>query len=276
MPGCAGRWHNIGRKKHMKHIEPIEPDTDEALTPKIQDFWTRRVNAEFIMGKAVTKHVRGDDRYFDDLENQRYRSHRHLLPWIRDMRPGSKTLEIGSGVGLDTYTMAKHGLDVTAVDLTQVAIDTVKQRFERHGMPGRFMVADACELPFPDCDFDYVYSFGVLHHTSDTAQSIREVLRVLKPGGEARIMLYHRHSLNELVHRLLGVPFEDKDELCPVVRRYTVPEVHELFRGFSVVDVRIEYLYGEGYGRLFKLTPRWLYDAMSRHWGWHLMISATR
>ena len=260
----------------MKKIEPIAPEIKTDLTGHIQDFWSRRVNAEFIMGRAVTTHVRGEDAYFDDLQTQRYRSHRHLPLWIAAMTPGKTVLEIGSGVGLDTFTMARHGLQVTAVDLTEVAVKTARQRFERHQVPADFLVADACHLPFPDNAFDYVNSFGVLHHAADTETSIREVYRLLKPGGQAGIMLYHRHSLNEGVHRLLGVPFEDKDELCPVVRRFTVTEVRQLFREFSRTEVSIEYLYGEGYGRLFRLTPRWLYDWLSRHWGWHLMIAATK
>ncbi|MBS1214806.1 MAG: hypothetical protein H6R26_3423 [Proteobacteria bacterium] len=64
----------------MKKIEPVAPDSSESLTSRIQDFWSRRVNAERIMGRAVTEHKRGDDAYFRDLESQRYRSHRHLPP----------------------------------------------------------------------------------------------------------------------------------------------------------------------------------------------------
>ncbi len=260
----------------MTKIEPASPEIREDLTPQIRDFWTRRVNAERIMGRDVTNHERGEDGYFHDLETQRYRSHRHLLPWINAMTPGKTVLEIGSGVGLDTYTMARHGLQVTAVDLTDVGVATARQRFLRHQMPANFLATDACHLPFPQDSFDYVYSFGVLHHVADTEKSIREVHRVLKPGGEARIMLYHRHSLNEIVHRMLGVPFEEKDELCPVVRRFTVNEVRELFRDFSKVKIQVEYLYGEGYGKLFRLTPRWLYDILSVRWGWHLMIAAKK
>ncbi len=260
----------------MKNIEPVAPEVKTGLTAHIQDFWTRRVNAEYIMGKAVTHHARGDDAYFQDLETQRYRSHRHLLPWITAMTPGKAVLEIGSGVGLDTFTMARHGLQVTAVDLTEVAVSTARQRFLCHQASGNFLVADACHLPFAGGSFDYVYSFGVLHHVADTEASIKQVYRVIKPGGQARIMLYHRHSLNEGMHRLLGVPFEDRDELCPVVRRFTVAEVQELFRAFGSVEVSIEYVYGEGYGRLFNLTPRWIYDVLSRHWGWHLMVVATK
>ena len=260
----------------MKKIELYNPKIHDGLTHEIRNFWTQHVNAERVYGKTVSVHERGDDQYFADLERQRYRSHRHLLPWIKAMTPGKTVLEIGSGVGLDSYTMATHGLAVTAVDLTQVAARTASQRFARNALAGQFAVADAGRLPFPDNSYDYVYSFGVLHHAADTALTIREVHRVLKPGGEARIMLYHRRSLNEFVHRLVRVPFEEKDALCPVVRRYTVTEVHSLFDQFSSVRVHLDHLFGEGYGLLYRLMPGWLYSLLSRRLGWHIMISATK
>ncbi len=260
----------------MKKIESTNPAVHEGLTQEIQDFWSRRVNAERIMGKDVTEHARGEEAYFADLEVQRYRSHRHLIPWITSMVPGKSVLEIGSGVGLDSFTMAKHGLEVTALDLTHVGVATAHARFARHGLSGRFAVSDACNLPVGDATFDYVYSFGVLHHTADTEKSIREVFRVLKPGGQARIMLYNRHSLNELVHRLVRVPFEERDELCPVVRRFTEAEVAAMFHQFAKTEQSLEYVFGEGYGALFKLTPVWLHRLLSKYWGWHIMIVATK
>lgn len=263
-------------KAYMRRIESPDPVIRNELTQHIRDFWSRNVNAERIMGKDVTQHARGDDLYFEELEAQRYRSHRHLLPWITTMKAGKSVLEIGSGIGLDTYTLAKQGLDVVAVDLTHVGVATARRRFLRHGMSGSFAMADAGYLPFADNHFDYVYSFGVLHHAADTAKTITEVYRVLKPGGEARIMLYHRRSINELVHRLTGVPFEDKDELCPVVRRFTLAETRVLFRAFRNVSLSPEYVYGEGYGAVFRWTPRWLYDLLSRHWGWHIMITGLK
>lgn len=260
----------------MKPIERPDEAPTPGLTREIRDFWTRNVNAERIIGRQVTGHARGEEAYFADLESQRYRSHRHLPDWIAAMRPGRSVLEIGCGVGLDSYTIARHGLDLTAVDLTDVGVKTARTRFLRNGVPGRFLAANAEKLPFPDAQFDYVYSFGVLHHASDTARCIDEVHRVLKPGGEARIMLYHRRSLNEFVHRLTRIPFEDKDELCPVVRRYTRREARDLFSKFGQVDIGTEYLYGEGYGCLFNLTPRWIYDPLSKWIGWHLMIAARK
>lgn len=255
-------------------IEPPVTPPDNRLTRSILDFWHRNVNAERLMGRSISQHPRGSRGYFEDLANQRYRSHRHLLPWIANLKPHHSVLEVGCGVGLDTYQMAQQGLEVTAVDLTYPGVSTAKHRFTEESLPGSFSVADACQLPFSSCCFDYVYSFGVLHHVADTQVSLHEVYRVLKPGGEALIMLYNRHSLNEWVHRLVGIPFEDKDELCPVVRRYYPHEIHSLFSNFSRVDLHIDHLFGEGYGRLYRWTPYRLAKWLARYWGWHLMIHA--
>ncbi len=260
----------------MKPIEPATVEPEPGLAGEIRDFWSRNVNAERIMGKTVSPHERGADTYFQDLKHQRFRSHRHLLPWIRSMKPDRTVREVGCGVGLDSYVMATHGLHLTGVDLTHVGAKTAREHLGSHDLPSSFSVADVCTLPFPENHFDYVYSFGVLHHVADTNKSISEVHRVLKRGGEARIMLYHRRSLNELAHRITRVSFEDKHELCPVVRRFTQAEVMELFRAYRNVHVEADYLFGEGYGRLFDLTPRWLYDLLSRRFGWHLMISAVK
>lgn len=260
----------------MDNIEPSDIENHESLTRDIQDFWSRNVNAERIMGNSVSQSSRGEDKYFEELETQRYRSHRHLIPWINSMHEGKTVLELGCGIGMDTFSMAKNGLKVTALDLTEIGVSTAKNRFQKCNFEGSFLVGDAGLLPIKDNSFDYVYSFGVLHHAANTEKTITEVYRVLRPGGEARIMLYHRHSINEIVHRITRVPFEDKDELCPVVRRFTTQEVKSMFKQFSKINLRLEYVYGEGYGKLFSMTPKPIYNFLSKHWGWHIMISAIK
>jgi ubiquinone/menaquinone biosynthesis C-methylase UbiE len=85
----------------------------------------------------------------------------------------------------------------------------VRRRFEIEGQTGDLRVADAEALPFADGSFDLVYSHGVLHHTPDTQRAINEVHRVLKPGGVAMVMLYHKSSYNYWVNimtlRRIGV-----------------------------------------------------------------------
>lgn len=260
----------------MRPIESADPRNETGLTRRIADFWTRNVNAERLYGRRVSAAERGSEAYFRDLEDQRYRSHTHLPPWMARIPAGTRTLEIGCGVGLDAFRMASAGVDLSAVDLTPVGVATAAARFRKAGLTTPFAACDAMRLPFADASFDCVYSFGVLHHAADTAACIDEVHRVLRPGGTALIMLYHRRSLNELVHRLLRVPFEEKDELCPVVRRYTRQQARQLFARFRDVRIEVEYLFGEGYGPVYRWFPKPLYRALSRRFGWHLMITATR
>jgi len=121
------------------------------------------------------------------------------------------------------------------------AIDLARTNFAIRGLRGVFQVADAERLNFADSSFDVVYSHGVLHHTPDTQQAINEVQRVLKPGGRAIVMLYHRHSYNyavnirllrrfgasllkwnggmQLVHRLTGEPMDSLAEHASMLRR---------------------------------------------------------
>src|SRR6185503_19479033 len=145
-----------------------------------------------------------------------------------------KVLEIGCGLGTDGAQFAEAGADYTGVDLTEAAVDLARKRFEFFDLPGKFQTADAEDLPFPDQSFDLVYSHGVLHHTPETAKAIKEIHRVLRPGGRAVVMLYHRDSYNyrvnisllrragarllrwdsgvRLVHKLTGEPLDNLQE----------------------------------------------------------------
>ena len=105
-------------------------------------------------------------------------------------------LEIGCGCGSEAELFARAGAHYTAIDLTNAAVSITRKRFQLLGLEGRFVQGDAENLPFPSGSFDLVYSHGVLHHTPDTARTIREIYRVLSPGGRAVIMLYYRNSFN--------------------------------------------------------------------------------
>lgn len=121
-------------------------------------------------------------------EQERYSTY----PWLYDVaefrkHAGEKVLEIGCGTGSDLLQFAKHGATATGVDLTA---GHVKLARERLGNLAVVYQADMRDLPFEDEHFDYIYSHGVLHHCQEPETAVREMFRVLRPGGRVNVHLY--------------------------------------------------------------------------------------
>jgi ubiquinone/menaquinone biosynthesis C-methylase UbiE len=143
----------------------------------------------------------GTTAFYRRLDEHRYKVHRRLQSAVGfEETRGLRVLEIGCGCGSEGELFARAGARYTAVDLTNAAVRITQRRFELAELEGTFVQGDAENLPFADGAFDLVYSHGVLHHTPDTPRTIREVHRVLAPGGRAAIMLYHRDSFNYYVN----------------------------------------------------------------------------
>jgi SAM-dependent methyltransferase len=166
---------------------------------------------------------------------------------------GRRVLEIGCGMGLHTAELAKRGAVVTAIDLTAPAVEAARARLVLEGLNATVMQQDAERLPFEDDQFDVVWSWGVIHHSARTGRIVREISRVLRPGGETRIMVYNREALIArlvlLRHFLVGRGYRTKtpDEVLwehtdgYFARYYTQDQVGDLFRTFFV-NVRVETL----------------------------------
>lgn len=241
----------------------------------VRAFWERHVNNEY-----YTKERRASSTYFDQIEDRRYRWHYHLRDLFESLEGSSgKLLEIGCGIGVDSIQLARCGFQVTGVDLTQTGIDVAKNHARHRGLAIDFRLGNAEFLDFRDAQFDVVYSFGVLHHTPDMQKAIAEVYRVLKPKGRALIMLYHRRSIVEWVHRLFRLPYESPQDLqdhCPVVYRVTAAEAKKLFSAFSEVKLGAAYPFTYGFRCFVFWMPRWLLRVLGRRLGWHLMIDARK
>lgn len=135
------------------------------------------------------------ERYGEEQDRIRYELEPEILRFAGfESAAGKRVLEIGVGMGADFLRWVRAGAVATGVDLTERAVELTTARLAAESLRADVRVADAEQLPFPDCSFDIVYSWGVLHHTPNPAQALAEAQRVLAPGGELRIMLYHRRS----------------------------------------------------------------------------------
>ena len=117
-------------------------------------------------------------------------------------------LEIGVGNSSHAQILAQHSKSFTGIDITDYAIKSNLQRFNIFNLQGKILKMDAEKLAFPDGSFDFVWSWGVIHHSSNTERILKEIWRVLRPGGEAIIMVYHRgwwnYYFTELVRGIVS------------------------------------------------------------------------
>lgn len=113
-----------------------------------------------------------------------------LIPF--DVLSEMDVLEIGVGMGAHAQLLAQGARSYTGIDLTAAAVGATQRRFDLFGVPGTILQMDAEKLAFPDRSFDLIWSWGVIHHTSNTRAALAEMRRVLKPGGQALVMVYHR------------------------------------------------------------------------------------
>ncbi len=144
----------------------------------VHDFWDKASCGEALYLQGYSK-----DDYMEQADI-RYDLEPFILEFAGfDKYRGKKVLEIGVGLGADHQKFAEAGAELTGVDLTKRAIEHTRQRFQTLGLISDLQVADAEKLPFEDETFNLVYSWGVLHHSPNTAKAIDEVFRVLRPGG---------------------------------------------------------------------------------------------
>ena len=259
------------------------------LKTDVQSFW----NAEPCGSRYL-----GAREDFEAHARARY----ELEPYIREFArfqesSGKRVLEIGVGMGADYLEWLTAGALATGVDLSSASVERARRRCELAGYTPDLRVADAEHLPFPDSAFDIVYSYGVMHHSPDTAQCIREARRVLKPGGTLRLMIYHHPSLTGLMlwarygwRRGNSLRRSVYDHLeSPGTNSYSEDEARGLVAGFEQIEFRQEFspgdlllndpsarFQGPLYRLIWKVYPRALVRAWGRKLGLFLLISARK
>jgi ubiquinone/menaquinone biosynthesis C-methylase UbiE len=105
-------------------------------------------------------------------------------------------LEIGVGMGGDHQQWAPAGpRHLLGTDLSWRSIAYARERLDLFNLKSGLILSDCVRLPLASNCVDMIYSWGVMHHTPNTRQAIREAYRVLRSGGIAKIMIYHTWSL---------------------------------------------------------------------------------
>jgi ubiquinone/menaquinone biosynthesis C-methylase UbiE len=178
-------------------------------TPKelVKEHWEREVCGSRYGDTSLADRR----RFFDQIERERDVQEPRLREFARfNDATGKRVLEVGLGMGTDLVRWARAGAEVFGRDLTEASVAAVRERVALEGLSADVAVGDAERLDFPDDYFDVYYSWGVLHHTPNTERAIAEAHRVLRPGGELRIMLYHWPSVGAMLVWLAQGPLRGR------------------------------------------------------------------
>jgi SAM-dependent methyltransferase len=273
----------------------IDIEETVALKSAVKAHWQRQ--------PCGTRDLLAADRreFFRQLEQERYALEPYLPPFARFAEGRAKqVLEIGVGAGTDFVNWVRNGALAVGIDLTEQGVQLTQERLRLEGLQAEVRVADAEHLPFTDNSFDLVYSYGVLHHSPDTEQAVREIRRVLKPGGQARVMIYHANCW--VGYMLWGVhclaklkPWKSPRWAIyhhlesPGTKAYTLAEAHDLFAAFTHVNARTQLTHGDlllmrpdkryqkwRHKLAWQLYPRSLVKTLGNRWGMALFIEATK
>ncbi len=256
----------------------------------------------------------GTPEWFAEVDRRFYEAHREFghpnwpvePPFNQQIgyaaRTGQQVLEVGCGMGGTAAAMARSGIHVSAVDLSSNAVHITRRRFDLENLDALVTLADGERLPFDDQSFDMVWSWGVIHHSAATEHIIKEMWRVMKPGAEVKVMVYHRHAIRNWItaglnHGILRGEFLRRkyaDILRDVTdgfiaRHLTRSEFASMFEGFEAITTELTDYYDLSYvpgnrqvnkylvGRV--IPRKWKFawdDWLIRNYGWFLYLEARK
>ena len=213
----------------------------------VQSWWNERVcGTQFAESEKLTP------AYFAEIEEARYRLEPYIHSFAQFTRyHGKKVLEVGVGAGTDFVQWVRAGALAYGLDLTPEAIAHTHRRLEMEGLRAiDLRQGDVEHLDYPDDTFDLVYSWGVIHHTPDPFRALSEIVRVTKPGGEVKVMIYHRYSVAAFMTwlrrcALRGRPWRSISYAVanyvesPGTRAYTRREAGKMLEALPLEDITI-------------------------------------
>ena len=146
--------------------------------------------------------------FYKEIDTRFFSNSWEYMPWkkvpfdtlidFENLRT-KNVLEIGVGNGSHAQLLATHAGSYTGIDLTSYAVKSTSERMKINNLKADIREMDAEQMSFPDETFDFIWTWGVIHHSANTKQIVKEMHRVLKRGGDAIVMVYNRSGWNYYV-----------------------------------------------------------------------------
>ncbi|MEY2564256.1 MAG: hypothetical protein QOH88_2449 [Verrucomicrobiota bacterium] len=208
----------FAENKAVQFAQPTQlPETEEQRQAWLQankHWWeTNPMRYDWL---AKIPHPEFTREFYQEIDSRFFANTHEYLPATKipfdalidfDALPHQKVLEIGVGNGSHAQLLATYAKDFTGIDLTDYGVKSTSKRIEIFGLKNaRILQMNAEDLKFEDASFDFVWSWGVIHHSANTRQILKEIHRVLKPGGVFKAMVYYRSFWSYYTYAvLLGI-----------------------------------------------------------------------
>ena len=242
---------------------------EKRIANNIDEF--RKINEDYLNNNPYLKNL------FTELSSNNYLENRVVL-------------DIGCGWGSSVLLISKFAKKVYGIDISDMAIEGAKMNlkfFQKNNV--EIKRNDAEKLEFEDQFFNYVYSWGVIHHSNNPSNIIGEMYRVLKDNGRGMIMVYNKNSLRYYIKGIYYLLFKFK-----IFRGYNLETVQKFFTdgyyhkhftynelygefkkvGFSNIDIKKSHMFK---GILPGIKPQSKIDIyLKNKFGWFLIVNFTK
>lgn len=193
-----------------------------------------------------------------------------------------RVLEIGCGAGSASGLFAQLGASITAIDITNQAIELTRANARFHDLEFDIKHMDAENLEFDDNCFDFVYSWGVIHHSANTENAVKEISRVLAPKGRGLIMVYNRLSIRYYIKGLYWLLFKRKllsgESISSVQKHFTDGYYHKHYAESEFVRLLAKYrlkttavMKTHMRKKYHPILPGPVDQLFKKYWGWLLV-----
>lgn len=250
------------------------------MLKKVVKFWDKYpCNIKYSNKKFLSK------KYFLEISKKKFKVEPHIKKFVIEKLKNKKVLEIGCGIGTMGHYFCKRGANYYGLDISKKSLEIAKHRFRTFNLNGKLIYGN-CELLTKyfkkKIKFDLIYSWGVLHHTPNIKNAIKEIYKISTKNTVIKIMLYSKNSYKQIMINNNLDQYE-RAKGVPIANSFNKHEIKKLFKNFKILKLEKDHIFPyviKHYKKnryikqkCFRYMPKKIFRSLEKSLGWHTLIT---